>query len=141
MTTHKNYVYLSTLYSSHGNGYPVSPEKDKYIAVLPFFRESTVSIDVKKVADCDFIHQTFTVFSSMWLCLRITTRETRQLTLTIFSESLRLPSRRESHASSFPSSLLKRSSEVSMSTRSPSEWLSPLSSSPWHTTLLSKSMT
>lgn len=54
MTTHKNYVYLSTLYSSHGNGYPVSPEKDKYIAVLPFFRESSVSIDVKKVADCDF---------------------------------------------------------------------------------------
>lgn len=83
MTTHKNYVYLSTLYSSHGNGYPVSPEKDKYIAVLPFFRESTVSIDVKKVADCDFIHQTFTVFSSMWLCLHETTRETQQLTLII----------------------------------------------------------
>lgn len=40
VTTHKNFNYLSALWSAHVNGYKVDPRKDKYVSVLPFYRES-----------------------------------------------------------------------------------------------------
>lgn len=39
VTTNKNFNYLSALWSAHVNGHKVSPDKDKYVSVLPFYRE------------------------------------------------------------------------------------------------------
>lgn len=50
VTTNKNFNYLSALWSAHVNGHKVSPDKDKYVSVLPFYRESSAAVVARERA-------------------------------------------------------------------------------------------